>query len=531
MDLKPLLTSPSIDTIEPVARAGEHVVAATTRIGEGTVLALSVDPVAHSLAGHELLPWLTAEIAGLAAVTSGPRRTALEVYFDPGLLPGASVEQVADLLAEARIVHVAGWNKGFNDPADDYPFDRLIEALHERGVLAYAWIAPPFVNLAFWDRYPECREKTADGRDARVFWRSLIALYDERCFNRAWSEVWTPLLDQHEWDGVNVAELYFEPNVVPDEETPYHPVALRRFGRSPASDREGFARFRSDLVVELNDAMLRQLNGHPRASEMELVITVIDDLLDPAVGAAVGSDVARLSDVARRNGATVQLEDPFSTWGHHPLRYDRLAERLDQLTTPGQRAIDVNVVDRRDARPTSRATGAELELALASAGRVGRVAVYAAGTIADRDLAVAPAAIAGAAQVFDTGVKAPWTTQIRAPGGPAFGRLVVDGTPWPAARGVALLPAGEHRVEWSVGNPVSPAVVRFTGELGEMRIVDGGRVEFTYESRSAAFASVVGDVRRIMVDGVALPSDAAAGAGGTRVVRLPKGAHRVTLEP
>ena len=515
--------------LRSVARSGPTIVAGAADVDDGTLVALAVDPLAGSRTGHELLPWLTEELRRLPATLDGPMRLGVEVYFDPGLLD-LPPEEVADLLADVRAVHIAGWNGTFNDPDDNYDYDALIDELHARGVLAYAWLAPPFVDLGFWDRYPACREKTADGRDARVSWRSLIALEDEDCFERAWGEVWTPLIDAHDWDGVNIAELYFEPDVVPGDRTPFHPSALRRFGRgrSPSSAPEAFTKFRADLVVELNDKMLKQLNGHPKAAELELMVTVIDDQLDEQIATAVGTDVERLAEVARANGAALQVEDPFTVWGQSPLRYDRIVERLPSLADAGASVVDINVVDRPGTRPSERATGVELELAAAAAGVAGRVAFYAAGTIAPRDLAVMPRSIAGAAAVFDTGTDAPWTTHVRAPGGSAFGRLTVDGVRWPAGAGVGVVPPGEHRIEWALGAPASLGLTRLNAELGTARVVARG-IEFSYVARTTAFATIAGSVSEVRVDSARLDAAAISPRGDVTIVRLPKGSHEVEM--
>src|SRR5207302_7806119 len=133
-------------------------------------------------------------------------------------------------LAGARAVHIAGWNADNQDPKFDYDYGALINALHARGVLAYAWLEPPFVSLRFWLEHPECREKTATGRDALVDWRRLIALEDPKSFPAA-SQVFARGLSAWPFDRVYVAELYVAPGTRADDFTPFHPSAPVHFGR------------------------------------------------------------------------------------------------------------------------------------------------------------------------------------------------------------------------------------------------------------------------------------------------------------
>jgi hypothetical protein len=181
---------------------------------------------------------------------------------------------------------------------------------------------------------------------------------------------------------------------------------------------------------------------------------------------------------------------------------------------------DVNIVDREAGYPTRSMTGAEFDLAVASAGRgAGRVALYSAGTIGAADMAQVPGALGAAAATFDDGVQTPWSVTLRAPGGGAFTRLKVDGRQWPSGPGVAVVPAGTHRVEWSTGDPAGPGLLRFTGELATAS-VSGAQIKLRYDSRAVSYAVV--DRRPVGTASVVDP------AGGYSV-RLPPGRHDITL--
>ena len=85
----------------------------------------------------------------------------------------------------------------------------LIEACHREGILVYAWLELPHVSEKFWDEHPEWREKTAVLQDAQLDWRKLMNLTNRDCVQRRRGGV-RRLVERFDWDGVNLAELYFE---------------------------------------------------------------------------------------------------------------------------------------------------------------------------------------------------------------------------------------------------------------------------------------------------------------------------------
>ena len=73
----------------------------------------------------------------------------------------------------------------------------------------YVWLELPHVSEKFWDAHPEWREKTAILQDAQLDWRKLMNLNNPDCF-AAVSQGVKQLVGRFDWDGVNLAELYFE---------------------------------------------------------------------------------------------------------------------------------------------------------------------------------------------------------------------------------------------------------------------------------------------------------------------------------
>jgi hypothetical protein len=526
---------PQPDTVRPLAAGGSLVdfrahasgagatLVASARLGRGAVLAVAMDPIKRGEAGYERLPSLGRLMASWTEAPPGPARTAAEIYVDPTTFPGTATE-LAARLAGAGTVHVAGWH------LDAHPYEALIDALHAQGVLAYAWLDGPAVGGTLWDDHPECREQTAAGRDAQAGGRKLVALEEPACMDLAW-KTWERLVTSYPWDGVNVSGLHFEPAEPAEGETPYHPAALARFGGDPRVDPERFRRFRTELVAELNEEVLRRLNGVPRAAGMGFALTTVAGDGGPGTAPApsLGTDPARLAGVATAQGAALHVVVPAAGGAEGPQRLNRVAPAIAALMPPGQGVADL-VVGERDGRgATGRTTAAEFDLSvMAAAQGSGRVGVLDAGAAAPPDLDHLPRALGASVQVFDSGVKSPSTVTVSAPGGAGYARLRLDGQPWPAAVGHAVVPAGDHRLEWIRGAPEGPSLLRLTGELGTAAL-HGEAMTFSYDSRPPALAVVDPRPVALTVDGVTVPPTVVERPSGGFVVTLPPGTHRVEL--
>jgi hypothetical protein len=528
--LRPLATSK-----HDGAGAAGQVLMGSESLGSGNLTAFAIDPVANGREGYELMPRAAALVGQDLEAPPGPQLDGAEIFVDPGGL-SKSLESdptaIAALAAEsgARIAEIAAWDYDFTNPADDYDYSALIDALHARGILAYAWLEPPFVTLRLWQDHPECREKTESGRDALVGWRSLIALEDPACFKLA-ATSWSKVLDAHQWDGVNFAELYFQPESSgATNYTPFSAAALKLFGHNPATDPTGFATFRTDLVTSLDKKVLEFANGLTNATHLGFELTVIDNTLDPIAGNAVGSNIDQLAMVAKSEGASLMVEDPASTWADGPLRYDKLGPHVASLMPPQDSLLDVNVVDRvgYGARPTLAMIGSELDLALDSAtAHLGRVGIYALGTLSSQDLGEIPAAMAASTATTDLGIYGHWTVKVTAP---AHGdnHLTVDGLAWPAAGDTALVPPGNHVLDWSHQATAGPGLVSFTGQIGTAS-TSRTSLRFSYDTHPDGLVVVNRRPVSLLIDGSAAKLSVIADPAGGFVVRVPAGTHRATI--
>lgn len=181
--------------------------AAGFRKGSGGVLWIAVSPGER---GHERFPYLAQALADLGF--EAPFRSGrLWAFFDSSYRSRVDLDYFAERWRKAGIaaLHVAAWHYYDADPERDAYLRRLIEACHKRAILVYAWLELPHVSDKFWNDHPEWREKTALLQDAQLDWRKLMNLSNPAA-SKAIAEGIRSLIGRFDWDGVNLAELYFE---------------------------------------------------------------------------------------------------------------------------------------------------------------------------------------------------------------------------------------------------------------------------------------------------------------------------------
>lgn len=534
---------PRRDYVAATTPDGRNPLAITGSVGAGSFLWMAVGAGTGAAERFPLLPLMLRDLLGV-----GPSplwRQGIDLYVDPGSLGGANPAALADrwLTEGVRRVYIAAWEFGFK--SGNAPYDAYIDAAHTRGIAAYAWLEPPVVSDPFYAAHPECHEKTATGRDAVGDWRKLIALEDPACFTLAVT-AYDQVLSAHDWDGVDIAELYFEaPLSGPDRPALYTPMSAwvrsdfkarhgfdpadifnprskRYRGRSTASLKV-FTTYRRNLVTDLHRRLIAAVPGR-----LPVVVTTIDDKLAPDTARNVGVDVTALRRLAASAPFQIQYEDPFTVWTQGPRRYDIIHDLY-----PTGTVFDVNDVVRPGGRPTSVPTGSELLVTVAAAsGRTGELALYAEGTIPRLDgqwLAGAVAAQASAVPdpSFPTvgevvHVTSPFT--VRVPGPPGTRSATVDGKPWPLVdgKGRVLVTAGRHVVAFSPWPARDLAVRSCSCEITVAR-TDGPTILVYYTAPSRAWLVLDRAPTRVTIDGHPLPVRSAPQGGVA--VELPAGGH------
>jgi hypothetical protein len=511
------------------------------RRGAGAVLWVAAPPGDR---GYERFPYLLNALADLGL--EAPFRTArLWAFFDSAYRSRVDVDYFAARWRKAGIaaLHVAAWHNFEADPEGDTYLKKLIEACHREGILVYAWFELPHVSEKFWALHPEWREKTAVQQDAQLDWRKLMNLTNRECF-RAVSAGVRSLVGRFDWDGVNLAELYFESLegiANPSRFTPLNTDVRALFqkdagfdpmelfaARTDDASRKAFLEFRAGLARRMQEEWLGELDESRRAKpHLDIVLTHVDDRFDPGMRDAIGADAARVLPLLDTRSFTFLIEDPATVWNQGPERYPAIAERYRALTPHRDKlAIDLNIVERyQNVYPTRQQTGTELfQLVHRAAASFPRVALYFENSLLPPDLKLLPSAAAAVTRMEHLGTK----TVVDSVGGvgiPWKGGARVDGELWSAQDAETLwLPSGPHAVE-PVAAPDGPRLAYLNADLKAARVAGANSLEFTYQAGARAIAILNRTPRKLQVDGVDEPLQLA----GPMTVLLPRGQHVVTL--
>ena len=536
-------------------------VSASFAYGSGRVLylATSFDPFTRD--GTSRYPFLFEHVLERFGRQGLARRSGIELYFDPGLRPGVSIEQLAVAWRRqgVRVIYAAAWEF---DPNYTYDYERLLRVAHANGLLVYAWFELPQVSRTFWLRHPEWREVPAKGQ-AYPSWRLAMNFANPAC-RAAAIQFMADVLGRWPWDGVNLAELNFDG--IANGDDPVHSVPMNadvraafatERGFDPAQlfapgsrhwwkrDRAGWAAwlgFRRSLVTEWHREFLTALRPLMDGGR-EVIVTVLDGLEHPAVADDAGVDPLAILGLLATFDFTLQVEDPAPAWTDSPRRYERLAERYRPLMPPNRRLMfDINVVpDRRVEAthlPLAAAAGGELLGAVKAARAAGpRVALYGDATVRGRDLELMACALADRTRVSVQGlawtVEGPDSVEIPVPG--RLHDFYVDGETWPFWRsGSVLLPPGSHVL--STYRPwlrlfdlsaLSPQLLLVNATVDAAEATHGN-VRFEYVSDGRALALLGRQPKQVLIDDVA-DSDVTELQDRGVVVLMPKGRHRVEI--
>jgi hypothetical protein len=508
--------------------------------GAGALLWLAARPGPN---GYERFPYLLQALGDLG-LQYPVRSNRLWAFLDSSYRMRADIDYLADRWVRTGIngLHVAAWHFNEKDPTRDEWLRRLIDACHRRGILVYAWFELPHVSEQFWNDHPEWREKTALLQDAHLDWRKLMNLANADCARAVQAAV-TDLVGRFDWDGVNLAELYFESlegasnparftpmNKEVREEfralTDTDPVKLLE-ATAPADIRNAFLEYRAQLVRRLQGEWLRLAESLRRGRpHLDLVLTHVDDRFDTRMRELIGADAAQTLPLLRQYDFTFLIEDPATVWHLGPERYREIARRYQPLTPRQDRlAIDLNIVERyQDVYPTRQQTGVELmQLVHTASVAFPRVALYFETSILKPDLDLLPAAAAAVTRFERAGERIVIETA-RGAGVQWKGPVSVNGRIWPVTDGeVVWVPAGVHAIAPA---EVLPAV-RIERLNADLRTATAGPAgsEFSYRASSRAFAILNRRPELVEIDGERVSPEWL----GEKTLVLPRGEHVVVL--
>jgi hypothetical protein len=536
---------------------GQPLVALLPQSSGAAMLWIATDP---GELGYERFPFLGSSL--LEAGFVPPFRTRnLWAFFDSAYRHRADPEFLASRWQQfgIAVLHVSAWQHWEREADRDAWLHRLIRACHRRGILVYAWFEFPHVSEEFWASNPQCREKTALGQDAQLDWRKLINLADADCAAKIKHQT-TSLLEAFHWDGVNLAEIYYESlegianparftpmnQTVRDEfaaRAGFDPAELfresseRHHQRDPEAMR-AFLDYRRDKVTALHEEWLRffaEASGGGGTAP-HVIVTQIDDRFDTSIRDNLGVDSSQLLSLMHQYPFTLLVEDPATVWHLGAERYPAIARAyLAESAYPERLAIDINIFPRyQEVYPTKQQTGMELYRLVRSAMRsFPRVALYFEHTLSAAELPLLAAAAIPDAELRNEASRSATAHAVRVQAAAAVGirwqgPALVNGRPW-AARddGTLWLPKGSHLVESAEEDP--PLRMQYLG--GELLQVhsQGNGVLVHYRSEGRVFAGFSTMPGRISLDGEHADFECHQGEDAVYCL-LPAGEHLVHAE-
>lgn len=538
--------------------ASGQPLAVVKEVGRGRVLYFGtlLDP--YTPFGISRFPYFPYYLKNVLKLSFPVRRANLEFYFDPGLRQQVSWERLVRRWRSSgvKIIYLAAWHFY---PGYTFAYDYFIRLCHDHGIAVYAWFELPQVSPLFWETHPQWREKTAGGGDARVGWRYAMNLYNPGA-RKAATDFFCRVLNGHDWDGINLAELNYDTDSGmknPGRFVPLNEDVRREFRRrqgidpleffDPASprhfrrDAKNFARFidfRCEMIRDLHEHFLSEAAriARDRRRDMEVIVTALDTLLHPGVREDCGIDSRDIIALQARHRFTLQVEDPSASWVNPPDRYQKYFRAYEPLIgDPRRLMFDINVTPRAGSSerhlPAPQAIGSELAAtfyyaALAS----GRVGIYAESTVNPFDMDLLPFVMGSDVSLrregrgFRIDSRQPFTLLLNAAG--PVPRL--DGQPWPFFdRNRVFLPSGNRRLTFAkaglfADSELSPRL-SFSGDIYDLS-VSGNVYSLRYDSPTPVPLGYNRMLERVRLDGRAL----AVPADRNQLV-LPRGSHRLEI--
>ncbi len=554
----------NLDKIFCADEATEAPMVIGKRYEKGKILYINSRFDPYSQQGYSNYPYFIEYIQRYFQLRPIVRREQLEVFFDPGYRHLYSVENlVRSWVANGiRIIHVSGWHEY---PKYTYDYARLIRLAHANGILVCAWLEPPQVSQMFWAKHPEWREKNIFGDDARPAWRYPVALTDTQCVKEVTKE-YRSFLESYDWDGVNLAELYFESGRGFEEPklfTPAHPSARmelkRKFGvdlkaafdsLSPSywkTDnivKEAIVNYRVQKLKSVYEIFLHTFDTIAKTKPgFQIIVTAIDNFGSPELREQLGIDMHSILDLQKQFGFTLQVEDPQSKWSTNPRRYIEIGKYYSQFVDTSKLMLDLNILSFRNKGsiipfPTLIQTGTEsFQLIRAASLGAPRLTIYSESSVNPQDLSLFSCALASEIhyRFTESGmtINAPYSFVLRLP--KDITEINIDGTPLPPFRDNRyMIPAGDHSIilapQTASKFSAHELQTRIMSSSGTINSVSYGLRDVTieYESDARMLISLSNMPTTVTVDGRSMDFSVMKG-NDCYSIFLPHGIHKANI--
>ena len=536
-------------------------IAISSSFGKGRFVYFSTYFDPNTSKGYSRFPFLIETINLEFDIKVLAERKSMEMYFDPGMRDTVKTEDLVQYWRKNKIkrIHAGGW---YYD--EDYDYAKLIKTCHENGILVYCWFETPMISRTFWDKHPEWREKTAFNKDANIDWRLLMNLADTNCRKQIFKE-WDKFLMANDFDGVNFAELYFEPSPVgpnlPENFTPMNQLVRNQFkkqaGFDPAelfntesphyweknpADWKAFANYRKNLCYQLKDEFLGFLTKiQEQKKGYDVMLTVLDVSLTPELSDFIGEDTKNTLKLYKKYNTTMQIEDPSNCWGLTPGRYLKMGEYYrTYIKEPNKLLFDCNVVGSHEKGeggfPAEKPTGEEIrQITYNMNTHINRPVFYSEDAINKNDWLNISNTLAGSTKIT---VSQPDTWNITAKEtvlihtGCPVAHLKLDGQSWLACEcDEVIIPKGRHvlAIDQTAATNPSLGIISISGELLAADF-EKDQTEFSYsEDIVPCYVTITKQPVSIFLDNHKTDLTVFKNSNSEYTIKLPAGIHKVRI--
>ena len=553
-----------VDEIFCFDQATEFPMVIGKKYGNGKVIYISSKFDPHSQLGYSHYPYMLEYVRNYFQLKPTIKKNSLEVYFDPGFRSKISIEKLVKQWVKQgiRIIHAAGWHQY---PKYTYDYKTLIKLAHANGILVYAWLEPPQVSQKFWVEHPEWREKNYLGEDVRPSWRYPVALTDARCVNTMKNE-FVRFLNKYDWDGVNLAELYFEAGSgfeSPTLFTPMHPSAQKEvkekynidltkvfeptskyYWKNNPQVRKTVVDYRVNKLNQVYETLLTSFQTIvDRKKGFQIIVTAMDSYGSPELREYIADDMDNVLKLQKKYNFMLQVEDPQNLWSTNPARYYDIGKQyLEKFNDKSKLMLDLNILKFRNENdvipfPTLTQTGTESFHMVRSASLgAPRLTIYSESSINPQDLYFMPYALASEVKykVTRDGFEyySPTSFTLELPKS-VMSISLNNNTISPGRNNSFIIPAGTHLINFNKSddqfNPteLQTKVLSFTGNLVSIKY-GYQDLSFTYESDTRTIISLNRMPTFVKVDGKDFSFKIMKGDDCFSIF-LPVGSHNVEL--
>lgn len=393
-----------------------------------------------------------------------------------------------------------------------------------------------------------------------------MALEDDSCL-AVMSDEYTKILNGYDWDGVNLAELYFEAGKGfenPEIFAPMHPSARREIKKKYGFDLDSIFSQQSPTFWKTNPAVMNAVVDYrvgqltlayesflssfteiaKRKPGFQIVVTAMDVYGSPELREYLGVDMNQIIALQKKYQFVLQVEDPENLWSTDPGRYIEIGKRYAKILGDSTKlALDLNIVNFRKKEaitpfPTLIQTGSEsFFLVKAAALGAPRFTIYSESSVNPQDMGFLANALAADVRYHYTDdgyqLNSPYSFVCKLP--KVISEINVDNVPLsPFRDNLFVIPAGQHHISLNrqavntfSTHELQAKIMSIAGNL--LSVTHGLRtIDFEYESATRAIASFNVAPSSVRVDHEEYPFTVMKGNDCFSIF-LPPGKHSVEL--